>query len=311
MASPDGKNIVRMYQVFTVKSYSQRGNSVSRYGFSTNYLEKYDGLTGQLISTKPYQCDGNCQIMKVTNGYLWLRTYDTKTSKPHFFVLRLSDFTKMYDDEALAQKNNGIVFEPATMYYNPPNVSGVLIKGDDNRIYSLDEASGKATSMPDSLSLRIMGRPFLQSGAHTFPNAYFSFSTGQRPRLNKQPKDSKLVAGKLSSASDFISPYLAAYYNPALKSEEAIMANKGCIVVSKTKSSEDFVFQFTQVDTATLQTNWSAALNYGNNKISENDLLDIQLHGEHLLVIEKNAMGFLDINSGKWKWNKVFEKDKK
>lgn len=306
MASADGSTIIRHYTVFHVTSYSQRGGSTQRFGSSTAYLEAYNGTTGQLVSTKPYAIKGNCQLLKVTNTHAWLQYYNREKNKQELLVVNIPQFAKAYSEEELAKINNGLVFKTNYTYYNPPGITGVLLQADDARLYSVDEASGKATLVPDSVKARMINRRFLQIGNTRLTDRYLTFVGSQRKKLVAKMNDRKSGIADIASETDFISPYIVGYFDPKISEELPLIINSRFLVVSKTKDNNAFEFQFSLVDSTTLKTNWSLPLKNEKGEKNENDLLDIQLHGDNLLVITKNSMNLLDVKSGQWKWNKSF-----
>lgn len=306
MASADGSVIIRQYSVFYVTSSSQQGGSTQRFGSSTNYLELYNGVTGELISKKPYEIKGNCQLLKITNTHAWLQFYNYEKNKQELLVVNIPNFTKAYNEEELAKINNGLIFKTNYTYYNPPGIAGVLLQADDARLYSVDEASGKATLIPDTIKTRMINRRFLQIGNIRLADRYLSFAGSQRKKLVAKMNDRKSGIADIISETDFISPYIVGYYDPKISEELPLIINGGFLVVSKTKDNNAFEFQFSLVDSTTLKTNWSIPLKNEKGEKNENNLLDIQPHGDNLLVIIKNSMNLLDTKTGQWKWNKSF-----
>ena len=221
-------------------------------------------------------------------------------------VVNIPNFTKAYNEEELAKINNGLIFKTNYTYYNPPGIAGVLLQADDARLYSVDEASGKATLIPDTIKTRMINRRFLQIGNIRLADRYLSFAGSQRKKLVAKMNDRKSGIADIISETDFISPYIVGYYDPKISEELPLIINGGFLVVSKTKDNNAFEFQFSLVDSTTLKTNWSIPLKNEKGEKNENNLLDIQPHGDNLLVIIKNSMNLLDTKTGQWKWNKSF-----
>lgn len=306
MASADGSTILRQYSVFYITSSSQRGGSTQRFGYTTNYLELYNGVTGELISKKSYEIKGNCQLLKVTNTHAWLQYYNREKNKQELLVVNIPNFSKAYNEEELAKINNGLIFKTNYTYYNPPGIAGVLLEADDARLYSVDEASGKATLLPDTIKTRMINRRFLQIGNIRLADRYLSFTGSMRKKLVAKMNDRKSGIADISSETDFISPYIVGFYDSIIPEELPLTINNGFLIVSKTKDNNAFEFQFSLLDSTTLKTNWSLPLKNEKGEKNENDLLDIQLHGDNLLVITKNSMNFSDTKTGRWKLNKSF-----
>lgn len=152
----------------------------------------------------------------------------------------------------------------------------------------------------------MINRRFLQIGNIRLADRGLSFAGTQRKKLIAKFYDRKPGIADISSETDFINPYIVGYYDPKISEELPLVINGGFVVVSKTKDNNAFEFQFSLVDSTTLKTNWSLSLKNEKGEKNENDLLEIQLHGDNLLVITKNSMNLLNVNSGQWKWNKSF-----
>lgn len=306
MASDDGAIIIRQYSIFHVTSYSKRGNSTSRYGSTTNYLEAFDGTTGEAVSKQAFKLKGNYQLVKVTNTHALLKYYNSQKNKQELLIVNIPQFSKAFDEETLSAINNGLVFNPGYTYYNPTGIPGIILKADDARLYALDEKSGKALQLPDSVDARMINRRFLQLNNIEMDNQRLNFTGSRRKKIVASIKGNNTGNTALSSAIDFINPYFVGYYFPKQNKELPLRINDGFLIVSKTKDSNAFEFLLTLIDSSSLQTTWSVALKNEKPENSENDLLDIQLHGSNLLVITKNSMNLLDTKSGQWKWNKYF-----
>jgi len=307
MASADGSVIVRQYSVFHVTSSTQRGGSTRRYGYSTNYLELYNGATGQIISKKPYTIKGNCQLLKITNTHAWLQIYNRDKNKQELLVVNIPQFTKAYGEDELAKINNGLIFKTNYTYYNPPGISGVLLQSEDARVYSLNEASGKAILVSDTVKTRMINRRFLQISHIRLAERNIGFNGSLRKHLKATEVDRKKANEDITSSMDFINPYIVGYFNPTTSLELPLTFNNGFLIVSKTKDNNQFEFQFSLVDSSTLKTNWQSVLKNEKGETNENNLLDIQLHENGLLVITKNSMNLLDTKIGQWKWNKIYQ----
>ena len=307
MASADGSTIIRQYSVFYVTSSIQRGGSTQRFGSTTNYLELYNGMTGELISAKTYSIKGNCQLLKVTTTHAWLQYYNREKNKQEILVVNIPQFSKAYDEAELVKINNGLIFNTNYTYYNPPSIGGVLLQADDARLYAVDETNGKATIVPDTIKTRMINRRFLQMGNIQLADRWLSFNGSQRKKLIAKMNDRKSGVADISSETDFINPYFVGYYDPIISQELPLTMNNGFLIVSKTKDNNKFEFQFTSIDSSTLKTNWQTILNNDKGETNENDLLDIKLHGNGLLLITKKSMSLLDTKTGQWKWDKNFQ----
>lgn len=306
MASDDGAVIIRQYSIFNVTSYSKRGNSTRRYGSTTNYLEAFDGTTGEAVSKQAFKLKGNYKLIKVTNKHALLKYYNIKKNNQELLIVNIPQFSKAFDEAALSAINNGLIFNPTYTYYNPTGIPGIILKADDARLYALDEKSGKAILLPDSVDARMINRRFLQLSNIEINNQLLNFTGSRRKKIVATIKGNNTPNAALSSAIDFINPYFVGYYFPQQNKELPLRINNGLLIVSKTKDSNTFEFILTLIDGSSLQTNWSVTLKNEKGESSENDLLDIQLHGSNLLVITKNSMNLLDTKSGQWKWNKHF-----
>ncbi len=306
MLSKDGSGIVRQYRVFHVSSYTQQGGKTERIGYSTNYFECYDGITGELRSPQPFSLRENCQLLQVTNSRVWLQVYNRSKNTRELLALTLPDLSRSFDANSLAQKNNGLTFGAIQTFYNPPGIEGVLFQGDDARIYTINETTGMATVIPDSIQPRGISRRFLQMNAIHLVDQNISFTGNQRKKIITKSRLEKNKAPILS-ASDFINPYFAGYYDAPTAKELPFTIGNNLLVVSKTKSGYPFEFQIACVDTANLTTTWSTTIPAPNGENSENNLQDIQPLKQQLLVVTKNTLGSIDTRTGRFTWVKTYE----
>ncbi|HOZ95477.1 MAG TPA: hypothetical protein PKY86_06400 [Niabella sp.] len=302
----DGSKIVRQYSVLFVTSYSRTGNSVRRAGSSTQYLELYDAATGKLLSPKSHKLEGNFRLLKITNGKIWMSSYNNKTQKQEIQVLNLSDFSKAFDSESLENLNNGLGFSPNQIYYNPPGMSGIIMQGDDARIYQISEETGKASLLPDTLKPKHFHHFFLEMNHHKSASHRYDFEGRGRSRLVAKPIawDSKEKIA--SSQDDFISPILVGQFNEQTIAERPMTIDGSFAIISKTKTTGDFKYQISLLDTTALRTKWKLELPASPGSSSDDELSDIKPVGDNLLLTSKLFMGLVNAKTGNWVWSKHF-----
>lgn len=307
VATPNGKEVIRLYSVLFVTSYSRTGNSVRRSGSSTLYLEKYDANTGRLLSTKPFKLEGNYKILKITNENIWLSRYNIDTQKQELLVLNLIDFSKTFNSTDLAKINNGLGFQPNHLYNNPLNVSGVVLQGDDARVYAINEKDGKATLLSDSIKPEHFNDLLQKLHNVKMATQRLSFEGATRKRLVANRTDWHAKKEPIATQEDFIDPFIAGVFDESIQEDAPVIVDNALLIVSKTKSTNDFQYQFSIVDTAMLKTKWASVLNTGNLGTSSTDELDdIKISDDRILVLTKNVMGEADAKTGKWIWTKSF-----
>lgn len=304
MASDDGSVIIRQYKIYKITSYIQDGGKTERQGSVTNYLEAYSGTTGQLLSARAFPIKQNCQLLKVTDSHAWLSVYNKETSKSELLGIRIPVFSTSFDEKQLAEKNNGLVFKPNIIYYNPPGYTGVILQADDARIYAVNEDTKLASRIPDTIKTKTKRPGILTMNNLELQNCRFDFTGNQRKKLIANLNDSK---EEVLSESDFINPHIVGTYNTQLMQELPLTIDECLLIISKTKDNNAFEFQLTLIDSVTLKDRWVAILENPKGESSENDLLDIQLHGNDLLVLTKSSMNLQNTETGTWKWNKNFD----
>lgn len=307
-ATADGLKIARLYSIFYVTSYTKRGGSTMRYGSSTYYIEVYDGLTGKLLTAKPIKLGSRSEVLKITNTNIWLKSYNNDTKSNEVLIINNADGTTVLNAASLTEKNNGLSFDPTYEYYNPGDFKGTLLKAEDARIYALDEETGTATAMPDSIHMRMINRPFFEMSSTQFSDSYLSFGGDQRKRLVKKMKDAKAMALTKVSSADFINPFILGKLNIKENKEAPVFYNDCFFVLSKTKTSNQFEWQIDMVDTINLQSKWSTVIHKPNPQDADNKLTDILLQHNQLLLLGKNNMHLLNADTGKPVWQKEFPK---
>ena len=305
-ASADGSKIVRLYSVFYVSSYTKRAGSTMRYGSSTYYLEVYDVATGKLLTPNPIKLKSRCKVFKVTDKNIWLNSYNNDTKINELLIINNADGAVVFDAKILAKKNNGLSFSPNYEYYNPGDSKGIILKADDARMYALDEETGQATAMPDSIHFRMINRQYFEISSTQFSDSYLSFSGDQRKRLVKKMKDAKSAEPKKESATDFINPFILGKLHVQENKEEPVFYKDCFFVFSKTKASNQFEWQVNMMDTTNLQSRWSVIINKSNLQNPDNKLTGILLHNNQLLILSKDNIHLLDTDTGKFLLEKGF-----
>lgn len=309
-STPDGAKIVRLYSVLFVYSYKKVGNSVHRSGTSTNYIELYDASNGNPINKEPYELNGYYQIMKTTQNHLWLKRYNTDTQKQEIFVLNIPNFSKAFSSDDLEKINNGLGFLPNQTYLNPYNKNTITIQGDDARIYQINETSGKATLLPDSVRPNPFDEPYLKLSAFETVGHRYRFDGANRKKLLAIPKTSNPNKTNISTYEDFIDPFIIAQFQDMANPEVPLILNNGYLLISKTKKNQTYQNQFSLIDTASLKTIWTCTLPNDPTTSLNEELLDLKPSGKNLLALTKSFMGLIDPQSGKWIWTKSFASKK-
>ncbi|MBK8710866.1 MAG: hypothetical protein IPL97_03125 [Niastella sp.] len=305
-ATDDGSKIARLYSVFYVSSYTKRSGSTMRYGSSTYYLEMYDGFTGKRLTENPIKLKSRCQVFKLTDKNIWLRSYNNDTKNNELLIINNLDGTVLFNAKTLAAKNKGLSFEPTYEYYNPGVFKGTLLQADDARLYALDESTGLASVIPDSIHLRMINRPFFEISSTQFGESYINFTGVQRKRLVKKIRNLNSFASQKESSIDFINPFLLGKLN-VLGNKEVPVFYKDCFFVfSQTKSGNQFEWQINMLDTVNLQSKWTAIIHKPGLQSSDNKLTNILLHNNQLLTLGKDNIHLLNVETGKPVLEKAF-----
>lgn len=286
IASEDGAKIVRLYSIFFVTSYKKIGGMTQRHGSSEYFMEVYNGTTGAVINTHPFKLKSNCDIFAVTDKTIWMNVFSTEEKEYQLQVRSINDGILLFDEQSIADKNNGLHFQSYRPYYNTGQYQGIILKADDARIYNIDEATGLATLIPDSVKVKLKRGEFEKISSLQQQDQHIRFKGSQRKKMVVELKGSK----DITSTIDFIDPYIL---------DEA---PRNYIVFSKTKANNDFEYQFNLLDTASLQSKWETVL----RDIPGNDLLDISLNKNGILVLTKYSFGLIDLPTGKWIFEKKF-----
>lgn len=290
IASEDGAKIVRLYSVFFVTSYKKTGGMTQRHGSSEYFIEVYDGATGAVINTSPFKLKSNCDIFAVTDKAIWMNVFSTEEKRFQLQVRNINDGKLLFDEQSIADKNNGLHFQSYRPYYNTGQYQGIILKADDARIYNIDETTGLATLIPDSVKVKLKRGEFEKISSFRQQDQYVRFNGSQRKRMVVELKGSK----DITSTIDFIDPYIL---------DETPRTYQGnYIVLSKTKANNSFEYQFNLLDTATLESKWETVL----TGIPGNDLLDISLNKNGILILTKYSFGLIAPQTGKWIFEKKF-----
>ncbi len=289
--SADGRYIVRDYSVLFVNMYEKKGGSTFRSGFTTHYLERYDAQTGALIRQSP-KIKKNITPIFVSGKLVWLKELNPDTGEFDLLAVSLDDFRDVLPAGKIRAVNHGLRFVPHQAFRMKSDKSQIVLKGNDARHYKIDEQTGAAQLVNASETEHTM--PDFSGSNWTTPVARYDFKGSDRRYLVAQTKQ-----GDTKSADDFIQPeVLGSRENGSFR---PVSANGSWFVLSKTTTDNSGFFLVTAVDTATLATRWSAAMDFGVLP-TERKLANVTIAGNGLLAIGKKSMGMLDTENGKWIW---------
>lgn len=307
MISSDGSTIVRLYNVLHVTSYSRRGGSVTRSGYAEHFIEVYEGASGRLRTTTPYEIDGNCDLVAVTTDRAWIRVMNEETREFELRSISLADGSVALDAEALARRNNGLVFQPNSHYHNSDGYEGQIVQADDARIYAIDAATGMATPIPDTIRMVHAGHGQWDRINHFGLNGHvFGFEGEHRKRLVCEKERINGIAEKVTSTIDFIEPGMIGKFQGATKDMEPITYQNGPFILSKTKAGNRFAWRIDLMDTRTLDSKWSVELDLTRPDGRDNEIMDLALNEHRLTILAKNFIGALDARTGAWVWQHNF-----
>lgn len=289
--SADGRYIVRDYSVLFVNMYEKKGGSTFRSGFTTHYLEKYDAQTGALISQSP-KIKKNITPIFVSGKRVWLKEFHTDSGEFDLAAVSIDDFREVLPAEKIRAVNHGLRFVPHQAFRLKSDKSQIVLKGNDARNYKIDEQTGAAQLVDANEVEHAM--PDFSGTNWTTPVKRYDFKGNDRRYLVAHTKQ-----GDTRSDDDFIQPeVLGSRENGSFQPSSV---NRSWFVLSKTTTDARSFFQITAIDTSTLKTRWSAAMDFGPSP-TERKLANVTIAGNSLLAIGTKSMGMLDTGNGKWGW---------
>ncbi len=289
--SADGRFIVRDYSVLFVNMYEKRGNSTFRSGFTTHYLEKYDAQTGALVSQSP-KIKKNITPIFASDKLVWLKELNPDSGEFDLLAVSLDDFREVLPSGKIKAVNHGLRFVPHQAFRMKSDKSQIVLKGNDARHYKIDEQTGAAQLVDPKEAEHAM--PDFSGSNWTTSTRRYDFKGSDRKYLAAQGKQ-----GDARSADDFIQPeVLGSRENGSFR---PFSVGGAWFVLSKTTTDNNGFFQVTAVDTTTLETRWSAAMDFSPLP-TESKLANAAIAGNGLLAIGKKSMGMLDTKNGKWVW---------
>jgi hypothetical protein len=333
--TPDGSKVIRMFNVFTCTSYKSGGGFEHRGGFYTTYLDIFDAKTGNKITKESYKTENSCEILTASNNLLWLRQWNLDLSRFDVKALRLPDFTEVETTESLQKKNN-LMLSGNEAYVSPSGQNGIALKADDARVYFIDDATRKATILPDSLvktkkeenfefntyldfkntdtsviiSFIGLTRKKLQKVCSWYSDTSFTLRATPNTNIKKIIKSSMQKKAIITSSEDFIEPYFLLENTPApLKKHFKIKAytfKNNYIVLSKSKSSALFKWQINTINSGNLKTQWHATLENNAQKPTTQNLIHYRIFEGKLVMVTDVSISMLDLETGNWKWQVFF-----
>lgn len=291
MLSADGRYIVRNYSVLFVNMYEKKGNSTFRSGFTTHYLEKYDAQTGALVSQSP-KIKKNITPIFVSGKLVWLKELNPDSREFDLLAVSLDDFREVLTPEKIKAVNHGLRLVPHQAFRMKSDKSQIVLKGNDARHYKIDEQTGTA-QLVDTKETE-QAAPDFSGSNWTTPVRRYDFKGSDRRYLVAQTKQ-----GDMRSTDDFIQPEVLGTRESG--SFRPLSVDGSWFVLSKTTTDNNGFFQITAVDTTTLETRWSTAMDFSPLP-TERKLANAAIAGNGLLAIGKKSMGMLDTRNGKWVW---------
>ncbi len=291
MVSADDKYIIRLYSVLNVHYYEKKGGSTFRSGTNTFYLEKYDAATGKLLAQSG-KIKRNITPIFITPKHIWLDQWDADMKNREVAAISIDDFSERISPNTLTDANPAVKFVPYSAYTLTANPQQLVLKGNDERWYIIDDATGKGTVVKNT-EVKIWKDDFLNNNWKIADTRY-DFRGGGRSVLKKRNKKEEWT-----SADDFIQPHV--FGATLTKNFSPVTVSNNWLVFSKTTSDKNFNWQITGLDTATLQTGWVAHYP-GEAGNANKDIQKIVLKNSNLLVVTATTAAMLDIKTGKWLW---------
>ncbi len=302
-----------------------------RSGTTTHYMDIYDAQTGQKTTAEPIKLEDGSDLYAVTDTRILLETWDSDKKRNTFKIMDMTG-KEMLDEVQIAKLNNGLVFEAYRLYYNLSQQKGVPMLANDARMYLLDDQTGKATILPDSLvPSKDIDENFESINYLYSDSLTYSFEGTNRQKITlktRKYKDTVITYGgsfgnrtisqrmrrenQISSKTDYIRPCLIGetLYHPRGVSPspkaEPICIDNGYLMLSKTKSSPDGEWQFCLIDKNTLAEKWVTVLKKPEGFAKSNEIKFIKLIGTDLLVFTEKSFSRLNLKTGKWAWNQWF-----
>lgn len=291
MVSADNKYIVRLYSILNVRYYEKKGGTTFRSGTNTFYLEKYDAATGKLLA-KSGKIKQNITPIFITGKHIWLDQWDAGMKNRDAAAISIDDFSESISANTLSNVNPAVKFMPYSAYTLTANPQQLVLKGNDERWYAIDDNTGKGTIV-QSNEVKIWKDDFLEDSWKTADVRYDFKGTGRSRLVKKNKKD------EWTSNEDFIRPHV--FGNTVTKIFSPVTINSCWFVFSKTTSDKNYKWQINALDTANLQSRWVAHYP-GEADTKSSDIEKIIIQNSNLLVVTTTAVALLDIKTGKWLW---------
>ncbi len=293
--STDGQSLIRTYSILNVTRYERKGGSTFRSGNMTRYFERIDPLTGHTLSNSG-KFKENLTILFVSDKLIWYKKYNQEAKDFDIVAINAQDFTEFLSGKQLLEKNDGLRFNPHRAYRLKNNSAQIVLRGNDERYYTLDETTGKALLVAqDSVNLTMP--EFLDNNWEIESYRYRFAGTGRR-YLERRKRNEVL-----RTQEDFISP--SVFGKKVNRDFLPISITTNWLVFSKTTNDNTGVWQINLLDTATLQTRWYTTMDF--DKVNKkHDIESITLLKEGVLIICDKAVGLLDVKEGSWIWSRAY-----
>jgi hypothetical protein len=308
--SPDKKTIVSVVSVLHVTQIRKTGGSTFRSGHTKNYLNFYDAVTGKQKNKTPIKIDITGDIVLLTNSCVYLKYYDQKYKRLLLNIYDIQNGDLLYNSEKLSEINNNILLDATSSYHHIDYVNPLLFKGDDSKIYKINESNGKYEWVADDLTQRY-GNSFTEfKDVHYFRNDsfYLEIKGINRKQVFFETLNSKKTAVKQKqsfiSAKDFIDAKIIGKKELILSDGKKkiddlpVIKDTTIFILSKTKDSQQFEWMITALKLPSLETVWTQTLTNPLHLLEHEKINEIVFDDHNMMILTSQSINCLNTRNG-------------
>lgn len=289
----DGSRLVYTYDVVTIWQYSKQGGTIRKAGTRKAYMDVRDAVTGEALLAVPYRSKNTMNVVGLVGDRCALNTHNFEKSRDELYIMDITTGQERFGPDELSELNGGLQFDPTTHYANTTGRPGFIFAAQDARAYLIDPGTGKAELVDgDTQIYPVLG---ITNPARVGSRKEgMEFTGGPRQKLQVNGRYSKM---------DFIEPALAAGVQEDKSERVPLTYHGNPIIIAHSTTNNDFSWEITMLDAATLDPVWSASLvNVPHAAPFYWDEPLFQLNGEALLVETATELHRFDAATGVLQW---------
>ena len=312
--TPDRTKVVVLFTEYHVTSIKKSGGFTQRSGYDESFFRVYDAETGSVVNQNPFEIDENGDIVLITDSCVYLNVYDRDLELSLLHIYNIQTGKKMFDGKALFEANNKVYLDPNGLFWHNNELFPRLFKGDDARIYAVNESNGSYSRVEDSLAVRY-GSTFQRfTKLYSVSDDEFSISlTGKnREHLEFENRrngrsDKEFVKKQCTSAEDYIDAGILGT-NSLIKrrsvevDELPLFMDSTLFVFSKSKDSRQFEWIFSAYRIPDCAMLWSQQLKNPLMELQEEEIKEVVLRETDLFILTNQSINCLNAKTGAWKY---------